>query len=292
MIIINSDKSLKILSSVVAVLALIVSSVGFFFKDNGTAFYVNNIYGNSVKLYGNGLYAYDTYFKAPIQRGTDLVTLFIAIPLLIGITFFWKKKSIKRNLLLAGVLSDFLYYSASLAFGVSYNRLFPVYILLFSSSFFAFILSIKNIEINSFRDKILENMPRRGIAVFMIFAGLSVFVWLIEIVGAVLSGKPPIGLGTYTTEPTYVIDLGIIAPSAFTCAFLLIRNNTLGYVFAEILLVLNSFIGIIVVAQTLVQKSVGVNISIGEMIAYVGVFVVMSSIAILLNIKLLKGISK
>jgi hypothetical protein len=283
-------KTLKLLSSMVVFLALIVSVVGFFWKDNGAAFYVNNIYGESVQMYGNGLYAYDTYFKAPIQRGTDLVTLFIALPLLIYVIFLNKKDLIKYRLLLAGVLSYFLYYSACLAFGVSYNILFPVYILLFSVSLFSFMIAIKGIDAKTISDKISDKMPRRRIAVFMIFAGLSVFVWLIEIIGALSTGRPPVSLAIYTTEPTYVLDLGIIAPSAFTCAALLFRKKPLGYIFASVLLVLNSLIGAVVISQTIVQKVAGINISMGAFIGFVGVFVITSSIAILLNISLLKNI--
>jgi hypothetical protein len=283
-------KTLKVLSSIVVFLAMIVSAVGFFWKDSGTAFYVNNIYGESVQMYGNGLYAYDTYFKAPIQRGTDLITLFIAIPILICSILLNRKGLIKYRLLLAGILSYFLYYSACLTFGVSYNILFPVYILLFSSSLFSFMVAIKGIDVKSISDKISDKMPRRRIAVFMIFAGLSVFVWLIEIISALSTGRPPASLAIYTTEPTYVLDLGIIAPSAFTCAVLLFQKKPLGYAFAPVLLVLNSLVGAVVISQTIVQKVAGVNISLGAFITFVGVFVLTSLIAILLNASLLKNI--
>ncbi len=286
----KEDRVLIILSSIVAFLALIATAVGFFWNNNGISFYVNNIYGNSIQMYGNGLYAFDTYFKAPIQRGTDLVTLFLAIPVLLLVIWLNKQNLLKYRLLLVGVLSYFLYYSASLAFGVSYNNLFLVYILLFSASLFSFMVGIASIDTKSISDKILDKMPRRSIAIFMIFAGLSVFVWLIEIVGALLTGKPPASLAIYTTEPTYVFDLGIIAPSAFACAVLLFRKKPLGYVFAAVLLVLNSFIGIVVVSQTIVQKVAGISISIGAFIAFVGIFVVMSLAAVILNIKLLKNI--
>ncbi|SNX53906.1 hypothetical protein [Thermoanaerobacterium sp. RBIITD] len=287
----GSYRILKILSSIVALLALIASSVGLFWINSGTPFYVNNIYGNSVQMYGNGLYANDTYFKAPIQRGTDLVTLFLAIPLLVYLILYNKQNMIKCRLMLVSVLSYFLYYSASLAFGVSYNILFLVYIMLFSSSLFAFMVGITGIESKSISDKISDKMLRRSIAIYMVFAGSSVFVWLFEIIGALSTGKPPISLGIYTTEPTYVLDLGIIAPSAFTCAILLFRKKSLGYIYAAILLVLNAFVGVVVISQTMFQKIAGINISVQEFITFVGVFIIMSFIAAFLNARLLKNIS-
>ncbi|MGF7400980.1 hypothetical protein PQ744_11345 [Thermoanaerobacterium thermosaccharolyticum] len=286
----ESFRILKILSSIVALLALITSSVGLFWNNGGKAFYVNNIYGNSVQMYGNGLYAYDTYFKAPIQKGTDLVTLFLAIPLLLYLILFSKYNIAKYKLLHVGVLSYFLYYSASLAFGVSYNILFLAYILLFSSSLFSFMVGITGIESKSISDGISDKMPRRSIAIFMIFAGLSVFVWLFEIIGALSTGKPPTSLGIYTTEPTYILDLGIIAPSAFTCAILLFRKKPLGYIYAAVLLVLNAFVGVVVISQTIFQKIAGINISVQQFMTFVGVFIIMSLIAAFLNVRLLKNI--
>jgi len=286
----NSFKISKTLASIVAFLAIIVSSVGVFWNNGGEAFYVTSIYGDQVQMYGKGIYAYDTYFKAPIQIGTDIVTLFIAVPILIIAIWLNKKELLRYKLLLLGVLSYFLYSSASLAFGVAYNRLFLVYLLYFSAALFSFILGVTSINTKDILNKVTEKMPRKAIANFMIFAGFSVFVWFIEILTALFTGKPPVSLSVYTTEPTYIFDLGIIAPSAFACAVLLFRKKPIGYVFAAVLLVLNSFIGVVIVSQTIVQKFVGVNISMGQFIAFVGVFIVMSLVGIVLNIKLLKNI--
>lgn len=284
----DSSKSFKLMSALVLLLALITSVFGLFWKSGGSPFYVTNIYGSRVEMYGSGLYAFDTYFKAPIQRGTDFITLFLAIPVLACAIFFNKKNTIKHRLLLVSVLSYFLYYSASLCFSVSYNKLILVYIVFFSASLFSFMIGITGINANSISGKILDKMPRRSIAIFMIFAGLSVFIWLAQILSALPTGKPPVTLAIYTTEPTYIFDLGIIAPSAFACAAMLFHNNPLGYIYGAILLVLNSFIGAVVISQTIFQSAAGISSSAGYFIS--GIFVVVSTAALLLNVKLLKNI--
>jgi hypothetical protein len=286
----NTFKISKTLASIAAILALIVSAAGLFWKDGGASFYVTSIYGEKVELYGNGLYAYDTYFKAPIQIGTDAVTLFIAVPILIIMLWLNKRDVFKYKLLLVGVLSFFMYNSASLAFGVSYNKLFMVYILYFSATLFSFVAGIMSIASENISNRIMEGMPRKSIAVFMIITGLSVFVWFIEILGALTTGKPPASLAIYTTEPTYIFDLAIIAPSCFAGSVLLFRRKPTGYLFAAVLMVLSSFIGLVVIAQTINQKLAGVSISAGQFIAFVGVFIVISLAGIYLNIKLLKNI--
>jgi hypothetical protein len=141
-----------------------------------------------------------------------------------------------------------------------------------------------------FFSKASAKLPYRGIAIFLIVAGLSVTVWLFEIIGAVISGVPPITLGIYTSEPTFVIDLGIIAPTAFASAVMILRRKSLGYIGAAILLTLNSLIGIVVISQTIAQNLAGITIGVGQIIAYVGVFVVMGSFAVGLNIRLFRNI--
>jgi hypothetical protein len=40
-----------------------------------------NLYGETVKIYGYGIYAFDSYFMAPINIGTDICILFVLVPL-------------------------------------------------------------------------------------------------------------------------------------------------------------------------------------------------------------------
>jgi hypothetical protein len=126
---------------------------------------------------------------------------------------------------------------------------------------------------------------------FLILAGMSAFVWLIEIISSIITGVPPSVIGMNTTEPTFVIDIGIIAPTCFFSAMLVYKRKPLGYIFSVSLLTLNAIIGLIVISQTIFQHSYGVIISLEEFIPYVSVFIVMSILATLLNIKILKNIN-
>ncbi len=283
-------KTLRILSIIIVLLTVVISGVGIFWQNEGEPFSVENIYGEQIKLFGNGLYAHDSYFKAPINKGTDVGTLFLVIPVFLVLIFLIKRNTLKLRILHLGVLSYLLYYASSLAFGVAYNSLFLVYILFFSLCLFGFVLSIFSFDMEIFKNKLKPGLPRRGLAAYLFFAGLSVFVWLIEIVGSLKTGNPPSTLGMYTTEPTFVLDLGIIAPSAFTAVVLVLKRKPAGYLMASILLMLNMFIGVIVILQTVCQQIYGVNISLGQFIAYVGIFVIMSLFAAILTIKIQKRI--
>jgi hypothetical protein len=279
------------LSSLIAVLALIAAGAGLFWRDAGRPFAFTTLHGQTIQIYGQGLYRYDTFFKAPINRGTDAATLLAGLPLLVLATLSYRRGSLRGGVLLTGVLAYFLYNSASLAFGVAYNPLFLVYIAYFSASLFAFVLAFTSIDLRALSTHISPRLPYRGIAAFVFVAGLTVFVWLIDIIGGLAQGQAPPGLASYTTEITSAIDLGIIAPTAFLTSILLLRRAPLGYLLACIILVLLAIIGMVVVAQTVAQTLAGITLSTGEYVGKVGTFVIMSLIAIWLAVRLLRGLS-
>ncbi len=72
----KSIKTIRILSIIIIVLAGIHAALGLFWHTGAEVFYATNVYGQSVKMFGDGLYAHESYFKAPIFKGTDAVTLF------------------------------------------------------------------------------------------------------------------------------------------------------------------------------------------------------------------------
>ena len=94
-------------------------------------------YEETIKMWGAGIYAYDSYFKASIFIGSDFTILIFVIPMAAR-TFIKARKTrnVKYMVRRFGVLCLLLYYSASLAFGVTYNYLHLAYISLFSLCFF------------------------------------------------------------------------------------------------------------------------------------------------------------
>ena len=280
-----------ILSIVILVCAIISASVGLFWDDGGSTYFLENVNGETVELFGNGLYATESLFKTPINKGTDAIILFVVVPIFLITTLLLKKDNKKTKLLHLGLVGCFLYYSASISFGVSYNILFLVYIILFSASLFQLIISIVEIDKGKYDEEVISALPHKGLVIYLVLAGMSVFVWLIEIITSIVSRMPPSIIGMNTTEPTFVIDIGIIAPTCFLTAILVYKRKQLGYILSVVLLTINSAIGIIVLSQTIFQKMYGVIISIEEFIPYVMVFVIMSIVATTFNIKILKLIN-
>ena len=287
------SKALLFLSSLVAILALIASGAGLFWPaGEGQPFNITSVRGDEVRINGQGLYQHDTTFKAPILRGADAVTVFIAVPLLIAAIVLASKGRLRGQLLLAGLLSYFLYNAISLALGAFFNELVLVYVVYFSASLFAFILAFSAVDVDQLAARISARAPRRGMAIFMFVAGLTVFVWLPEMIAALLGGPAPAGLGHYTTEVTYILDPALIAPSAFVASYLLFRAKPLGYLLGVILLILNALVGVIVIGQTVMQTQAGISLSPGQLIAFVGSFTVMGLFALALLVKFFGSIAE
>jgi len=278
---------LHIISVLIIIFSVIATSFGLFYSDAGKSYIFINQYGNSVKMFGNGLYKYDSFFMATIFKGTDFAILFIGVPLLIiSLLLDYQRNSTRTKLFLTTILSIFAYYSTSIAFGITYNVLHLIYIGLFGLSFFGVIIGISQVRLN---DRI--NIPRKGIKIFLIISGISLFIaWLPDIIISLVNGKSLELIEVYTTQITYVLDMGIISPLCFICLYLLNRESRLGYILLGIMLTICIFVGLMVPIQTLFQIHYGIGLSIQALITKVGIFIVLAIIALYYEIKLFKTV--
>lgn len=181
-----------VLSSLVALSAAIAAATGLFLKDDGATFLFSTLRGQTAQIYGRGLYRYDTVFFGAGFRGQDAVALFLGIPLLIISIVLYQRGSVNGRLLLTGTLGYFLYLYSSMALGASYNRLFLLYVVIFSASLFAFIQVFSSVNLDLVVSQIRAGLPRRGLAIFMFAAGfVTLVVWGAPLIVALIKGGPP-----------------------------------------------------------------------------------------------------
>lgn len=281
------------LSALIAVLALVAAGSGLFWQGEGGTFTFTTLRGETVEMYGRGLYRYDTLFTGAGNRGTDAITLLLGIPFLLLSLRLYRRGSLRGGLLLAGVIAYFLYVYASLALSAAYNNLFLVYIVLFSASLFALLLAFASVNLQALPAHFLPRLPRLSVAVFMFASGLVTFVvWLGPLLSALLQDEPPHLLGSYTTKVTDVLDLGIITPATFAAGLLILRRAALGYLVALALLVLEVSLAPLIAAQTISQVSAGVSFSTGEIVGPMAGFVVLALLAIRFIVALLRNIAE
>lgn len=288
----NRDKSLHLITLLIIILSIITSSIGLLYTTGGKAYNFVNQYGDTVKIYGDGLYAHDSYFMAPIFRGTDFTIIFIAVPILItALILDIKRKGLKNRIFLMSVISIFTYYSVSIAFGVTYNILHLIYIALFSSSLFGLIIAISTIDKEQVETSMGDKLSFKGIYVFLLLTGISLIVaWLPDIIKSLVLGRSLESIEIYTTQITYVLDMGLIAPTALICLFQLKKRSDIGYILLPLLLTVCTVVGIMLPIQTVFQIKAGISISISAIVTKIGTFIVLAFFALYFNIKFYRNI--
>ena len=285
------SNTLTILSILVAIFAAAYAGIGLFSKGGDGPFEFTTLHGQTVEIYGRGIYHNDASFKAPIFRGTDAVTLFLCVPaLLVGLAWY-RRGSLRGGLLLTSMLAFFLYNSASLGFGAAYNDILLLYIVSFSLSFFALILAFLSIDLGALKARTSSRLPRIWIAVFLFIAGLSLLVWLMDIIVGLTTRSVPFTLGPYTTETTYIIDLGIILPAVYLAGILVLRRSPWGTLLASILITINVTIGLAVTSQSLVQAMDGIILTPAQYATYAAPFILLSFFAVGLLVSIQRNIS-
>lgn len=283
---------MDILSIVTILLLISITVAGLLSFNTGNGYWITNQYGDPVKLFGSGMYAHDSFFKAPLFIGSDFTMLFLVVPLMtLALIKEIKHRTLKSKLHLTAVAATVLYYAASIAFGITFNAFHLIYIALFACSLFLVIALMIKTDAPALQKAVGWKLPSRGIRIFLILSGISLLIaWLPDIIPTIFSGKPLPLIEVYTTEITYVLDMGIISPLMFICLVLLQKKNGLGIVLLAILLTLCVIIGVMLPIQTVFQSLAGIVLPLPVLIAKAGIFVVLAAFAAYFNFKLFKSI--
>lgn len=232
-------RSLTILSWVIVVLSAVAASAGIFSSGGPGPYQIESVRGETVTLWGEGLYRHMSRDVAPQGIAQDYVTLFLGIPMLVLGLAWARRGSLKGNYLLAGVLAYFLVtYLFYLVMGM-YNAMFLVYAALLGCSFFAFAQSLFALHARRPREYFRDAVPHRWAGGFLILNSLVIaLMWLGVVVPPLLDGSiiPP-EAEHYTTLIVQGLDLGLLLPLAFVSGWLFMRQRPFGYLLAPVYLV-------------------------------------------------------
>ena len=265
---------------IIILLLIIVSLCGVLSLDFSNAYSYINQYGDEVKLFGSGIYKDDSYFKAPIFIGSDLCVLFFLVPLfLISLIRDLRASIANTQLRLVSIEAISLYYAVSLCIGVKYNRIFVIYVILFSLLFFTLIKRMRDLNKFNFSFEM-----KKSDAVFLIFSGISLCVaWWPDIIPTIINGTSLSLIENYTTEPTYVLDLGIISPLCFIALILMRKKDSFGVVLYAILLQSIIVVAVMMITQSALQFASGAEIPLPALISKSIIFVILGLFAIALD---------
>jgi hypothetical protein len=266
-----------------------VASVYGLLEGNGEGERIHtSVRGESVKLYGKGLYRDDSVTMAVQARAQDAVTAAVGIPLLAISLRLSRRGSLKGKLMLTGTLGYFLYTYTSYTFLAMFNPLFLVYVILMSASLYAFLLALTAIDREKLMRAIKERFPSRMAAGFLLFMAAAVaMLWLGKLV-PMLRGERPEGLEHYTTFVIQAMDLGVVVPAAAASAILLLRRRPWGYLLSVVLMMKMVTMLTALTVMIVMQALSGITIGAVEMI----VFPVFNALAVWCVVLILRGMQE
>ena len=162
----------------------------------------------------------------------------------------------------------------SVAFGAAYNAFFPVFIVLFAASLFGLIVLLASLDGRVLAAQMTGTVPRRAVATFLFVVGaVLLVVWGgLSLLPALLAGRVPEEVASYTTLVTHTLDLGVIVPAVFATGVLLLRQSPLGDVVAPTLLVMSTLLGLTIAAATVAQALAGYPYTAAQLVTLVAPF--------------------
>ncbi|MBV6513676.1 MAG: hypothetical protein HRU80_15125 [Ignavibacteriales bacterium] len=250
------------LSILIALFSIIAASTGIF-SDKGTGpFLHETVRGDTVLIYGKGLYAHMSADVAVQGIAQDYITLFLGVPLLLFGLARARNNSLRGTILQTGTVFYFLLtYLFYLAMAM-YNAMFPVYILLLASSLFCLLLLLIPFDTDRFRESIKSEAVYKQAGIFLIInAGMISLLWLSVIIPPVLEGTIiPKQVQHYTTLIVQGFDLAIFLPLAFVSGWMAVKKQIYGYLFTTVYMIFLSILMLALVSKILFMAAEGASV--------------------------------
>jgi hypothetical protein len=270
----------RLLCGILALLAVISSLIGLLVTGGPGPHIVTTARGASVIIYGKGIYAADSWLLGAGNRGQDVAILLVEVPFLLLTLWWYRRGGTVAGVALTGVLAFFTYYYVSMTFATAQNRLFPLYVAAASLAGFALVVVARSIDPIRIAAVLPDRPGRTALAIYLLAVAAALTVaWLPGMASATITGDIAAKVGPYTSSVTDVRDLGVVVPVAIIAAVQLLRRRPEGSVLALVMLVVNVCIGILLMAQGVAQLVSGVPMTIGEIIAKMLTFAVLTLVA-------------
>jgi hypothetical protein len=281
----NTNPALKWLVPIIFVLTLVAVIAGLW-PGQGQPYPLTNFRGEAVTINARGLYYWDTVSMAAQMQANDLVTLVLGLPLLAFSFWLALRGSLRGRLLLTGTLGFILYTYITMCFGAAFNKLFLVYVALFSLSLYAFVLSMMSFDLKTLPGRFSDKLPRRLISGMLFFAAVFLsLAWVGRMIPFLLHDQVPL-LENTTSMFIQAMDLGLVVPLCVVSGVLLLRRSVWGYLLASVGLMKFFTLAIAVSTMGLNMARMGVPTNPVEQ----GVFLGLAAVNVLMTGLLLKHI--
>jgi len=230
-----------------------------------------------------GLVVSGLYVDAPnwVQQaqGTDLATLFLAVPVLaMGLWSARRGSAAGRVAVVAGLL--YLAYNyAIFAFSVAMNPLTAVYIAILGLAVWSLVLGGR--EAVAGTEGLAERLNRRAAGGLLVAVGLLFgLLWLAQIAATSTTGilPPDLVKAGISSNPVYALDLAFFLPLCVLAGIGLLRRTSAA-AFAFPMLIWVPLMGAGVVGGFLLMAAAGDRAGVPVAVAIIGLGVMSSTIA-------------
>ena len=188
---------------------------------------------------------YPTERMLLLKLPTDLFTLVVGLPLLLGSMWLARRGVLLGLLSWPGVLLYVLYIYLSYAIGVPLKVLFLAYVLLVAVSAYTVIGLVASIDATAVRQRVTGNVPARTAGgVLVVLAVLFTLMNTAQVLEALAVSTPD----DLQQVSVWIADYAVMAPAWLLGGLMLWQRKPLGYVVGVGLLLLGSmlFVGVIV----------------------------------------------
>jgi len=232
-------RAAKILSVIVAVLAALASAGGLLIP---------------------GLYRDNTWITSA-WRGTDLVTLLLAAPLLVGGLVLAGRGSRRAQLVWLAMLAYMVYGYAYYLFGAAFNPFFLVYVAIFALGGLALLFAVAHLDVGEIGRNFRPGTPVRVVAGYMLLVAVGLGgAWTAASLGFVVTGQvpAPIVASGHPTGIVFALDLSLLVPGFALGGVWLWKRQGRGYLLGAIMTIKGATYTLALASASVVAARAGV----------------------------------
>ncbi len=194
----------------------------------------------AIEVFNPGI-SRDPGMTAGNARGTALVMLVVALPLIAGSLLLTARGSSRAGIVWIGALGYLLYNSVLFCFAMTFNRLFLLNVAMLALAFWSVVTVLTRVDPHALRNQFRASTPVRLIAGYLLVTSvLTYLAWLRDIVPALLDNTRPSSLErtVMLTNPIEVMDLSVSLPLLILAGVWLWQRKPWGYLLAGVLTVM------------------------------------------------------
>lgn len=216
--------------------------------------------------------------------GNDLVSLFVAVPLLATGMLLARRGSRRGTLLWTAALAYAIYNYGFYLFGARINAFFPVYVLILVLSAIALILVLVRLDVADVAAAFRPTTPVRWISGYMLLTGLALTIaWTAQWAAFMLTGVEP-AIGEEAFRLIAAMDLSLVVPGSLLGGALLWRRRPWGFVMGGIVILKGATYTLVLAVASTVGAARGLEGSAAQIPLWTGWTVLgLAALALLLG---------